>query len=220
MRSNLQRIILFSLASSMVFTTTACAFLGGSDGSEPSSRETVSELRGATDVPVEADGVDLDISPTTLDGQVLDVDGAQITVPENYTITQGTDAMGWPDTLITNSDSEIGMPAIDVTRVGDFGRSLESETYYQEVTLIGEGNVNTYISRDEVEWPGADEAYVITWVYQRTTADGSTRMEDILEFWVTDGNGGGWTITALAEEGTLTPGSEIWNMVFSFTYTD
>ena len=196
-----------------------CSITSGSDSDEqssPTARATVEEHRNPTAIPFEPDGPSVEILPSTVDGTVISVDGAEITVPQGWEVSEGTNSAGLPNIKAGNSAGEYGLPGFSVTRVEDFGQSLADETYTQELLLSGEGDSNTYVSRNKVDWPDSETAYVIFWTAEVELTSGELFSQDMLGFWVSDGAGGGWIIIAAAEEGGLASGSEIWDAVFSF----
>lgn len=179
---------------------------------EPAPKTSVPSWRPVTEIPEVPDSPPRGIKPTSPAGQQTEVEGLSLTVPEDAEVTKITNAAGKPSTEIVLKDAKDGFPRVRVRQVPDFGRSLQVETYAQEAFMAAEGI--RYLNRTREEWPGAADAYVITWETGVALKNGSELPLSVVGFWIGNGQGGGWTLYATAPRGEL-ESSGLWDLVFS-----
>ena len=191
----------------------------GTGSAAPTSDPTaVPSRRSAEDVPVVPDSPPRGLTPTTPSGDETTVEGLTVTAPTGSIVTNTTNSAGNPTTNIEMPGADGGIPRVRVRRVPSFGRSLVEETYAQESLLDAESEKHSYVRRTQETWPGAEDAYVITWVGKLAKDDGSQQLLDALGFWISDGPDSGWSLIATARQGEM-EGSPLWDTVFSARLT-
>lgn len=192
----------------------------GTGSAAPTSDPTaVPSRRSAEDVPVVPDSPSRGLTPTTPSGDETTVEGLTVTAPSGSVVEGKTNSAGRPATKIEMPGAEDGIPSVLVSRVPSFGRSLVEETYAQESLLDAESEKHSYVRRTQETWPGAEDAYVITWVGKVVKNDGSQKLLDAMGFWISDGPDSGWSLIATARQGEMVEGCPLWDTVFSARLT-
>lgn len=178
----------------------------------------VPSWRSVEDIPVVPDSPSRGLAPTTPSGEDTTVEGLTVTAPTGSVVKETTNSAGRPATKIEMPGAGDGIPSMLVSRVPSFGRSLVEETYAQESLLDAESEKHSYVRRTQETWPGAEDAYVITWTGTLVKDDGSQQLLDALGFWIGDGPDSGWSLIATAPQGEM-EGSPLWDTVFSARIT-
>ncbi len=190
-------------------TTTGSA--GGAATAKP-----VPSWRSVNEIPVEPDSPSRGLAQTSPVGDEVKIDaGLGLTAPSGSKVTRRTNDYGAPETIIELPGAENGFPRLLVDYVKSFGRSLTEETHAQEVFLAMEKARSSYVLRTREQWPGADEAFAITWSTSVTLPDWSKVPMDAAGLWLGNGAGGGWVMIATAPVGGLADGKPLWDTLLS-----
>lgn len=189
---------------------------GGSGAGGAATPKAVPSWRGVNEIPLEPDSPSRGFAQTSPAGDRVEADsGLSVAVPSGSKVTRRTNDYGAPETVVELPGAENGFPRLLVDYVESFGRPLVAETHAQEVFLAVEKARSSYVLRTREQWPGADEAFVMTWSTSVTLPDWTEVPMDAAGMWLGNGSGGGWVMTATAPAGELAEGRPLWDTLFS-----